>query len=69
MAYPFDWLEAAYQYTDVNNAFYSLSTEFSGNQTYKDKGFDFKFRVLKERQLIPQIAFGCSRSIRRCRKN
>lgn len=58
MAYPFDWLEAAYQYTDVNNALYSLSTEFSGGQTYKDKGFDLKFRILKESRLLPQIALG-----------
>jgi hypothetical protein len=58
LAYPFSWLEASYQYTDVNNALYSNVSSFSGSQTYKDKGFDFKFRVLKERQLIPQIAFG-----------
>lgn len=58
MAYPFDWFEAAYQYTDVNNALYSLSQDFSGNQTYKDKGFDLKFRILRESELIPQVAVG-----------
>lgn len=58
MAYPFEWFEAAYQYTDVNNALYSRSQEFSGNQTYKDKGFDVKFRLLKERKILPQIAIG-----------
>lgn len=58
VAYPFDWLEAAYQYTDVNNAYYSLSKDFSGNQTYKDKGFDLKFRLLKETVYLPQVALG-----------
>ena len=47
IAYPFEWLEASYQYTDINNAFYSRSKRFSGGQSYKDKGFDFKFRILK----------------------
>ena len=41
LAYPFDWLEASYQYTDINNALYSRVKRFSGNQSYKDKGFDF----------------------------
>lgn len=58
VAYPFDWMEAAYQYTDVNNAFYSNSKEFSGSQTYKDKGFDAKFKLFSETRYIPQIALG-----------
>ena len=36
---PFDWLEASYQYTDINNALYSLTPSFSGDQTYKAKKF------------------------------
>ncbi len=55
---PFDWFEASYQYTDVNNALYSLTPEFSGNQSYKDKGFDIKLRLLKETALLPAIAVG-----------
>ena len=58
IAYPFDWLEASYQYTDINNALYSRSKRFSGNQSYKDKGFDFKFRLIKESRILPQIALG-----------
>ena len=58
LAYPFDWLEASYQYTDINNALYSRVQRFSGNQSYKDKGFDFKFRLLKESINTPQIAVG-----------
>ena len=55
---PFDWLEASYQYTDINNALYSLTPSFSGDQTYKDKGFDIKIRLLKEGVLLPAIAIG-----------
>ena len=58
IAYPFSWFEASYQYTDVNNALYSNVESFSGNQTYKDKSFDAKFRILKESELLPQIAIG-----------
>ena len=58
IAYPFSWLEASYQYTDIENALYSDVYLFSGNQTYKDKSFDFKFRVLKESNVFPQIAVG-----------
>lgn len=58
LAYPFEWLEASYQYTDVNNALYSTVQSFSGNQTYKDKGFDFKIRLFKEGKYLPQIGVG-----------
>ena len=58
IAYPFSWFEASYQYTDVNNALYSDVESFSGNQTYKDKGFDVKFRLIKERDYFPQVAIG-----------
>lgn len=58
IAYPFDWAEASFQYTDINNALYSGSSAFSGSQSLKDKGFDLKLRVLKESQLLPQVAIG-----------
>ena len=58
MGHPFDWFEASYQYTDVNNWLYSDSIEFSGKQSYKDKSFDAKFRLIKEQGAIPQIAVG-----------
>ncbi len=58
IAYPFDWFEASYQYTDVNNALYSDVPSFSGSQTYKDKSFDAKIRLKKEGQIIPQISVG-----------
>lgn len=58
VAYPFDWLEAAFQYTDVNNQLYSEVKAFSGSQSLKDKSFDTKFRVLNESYFLPQIAVG-----------
>lgn len=58
IAYPFDWLEATYGYTDINNALYSNVASFSGSQSYKDKGFDVKVRLLKESNMLPNVAFG-----------
>jgi len=58
VAYPFSWLEASYQYADINNALYSNIEAFSGQQTYKDKSFDFKVRLLKESNLFPAFAIG-----------
>lgn len=58
VAYPFDWFEASYQYTDVNNALYSNVPSFSGSQTYKDKSFDTKFLLRQEGIFSPAIAVG-----------
>ena len=58
VAYPFSWFEASYQYTDVNNALYSDVKAFSGDQTYKDKSFDTKFKLLSESRYLPAIAIG-----------
>lgn len=58
IAYPFSWFEASYQYTDINNALYSDIPEFSGGQSYKDKSFDAKFRILKEKRYLPALAIG-----------
>ena len=58
IAYPFSWLEVSYQYADINNQLYSQFKEFSGSQSLKDKSFDAKIRLIKESQLLPQIAVG-----------
>ena len=58
IAYPFSWLEVSYQYADINNRLYSNFIEFSGSQSLKDKSFDTKIRLIKESQLLPQIAVG-----------
>ena len=58
VANPFNWLEASYQYTDINNYLYSTVKSFSGSQSYKDKGFDAKLRIIKETNIVPEIAIG-----------
>jgi len=58
LAYPFNFLEASYQYTDVNNALYSNVESFSGSQSYKDKGIDFKVQLRKESKNFPAMAIG-----------
>ena len=55
---PFDWLEATLRYTDVRTRLYSANSEFSGDQTYKDKGMDVKIRLLEESTWIPNISLG-----------
>ena len=58
IAYPFDFLETIYQYTDIKNYLYSPVFAFSGNQTYKDKGFDVKLRLFQESDYLPSLAVG-----------
>ncbi len=55
---PFDWLEASFFYTNIQNKPYCIF-DFDPvcNQDYKDKGFNFKIR-LKEEGLLPAIAIG-----------
>ncbi|MCO4198580.1 YjbH domain-containing protein [Aeromonas hydrophila] len=55
---PFDWFEATLRYTDVRTQLYSQSEDFSGDQTYKDKGMDFKFKLIQESKWTPQVALG-----------
>lgn len=57
-AQPFDWFEATLRYTDVRTKKYSPYEEFSGDQTYKDKGMDFKFRLWQESNYLPQVSVG-----------
>ena len=58
VGYPFDWFEALYKYTDINDRPYSPYANFSGGQSLKDKAFDVKFVLIKENNFLPQIAFG-----------
>ena len=50
---PYDWLEASFFYTNIQDKPYP----FFEYQDYKDKGFNFKIR-LKEEGYFPAIAFG-----------
>ncbi|HEY0924894.1 YjbH domain-containing protein [Rheinheimera pacifica] len=54
----FDWMESTVRYTDVRTQLYSDDPGFSGNQTYKDKGIDVKFRLLQESTYLPQVSVG-----------
>ena len=57
-SYPFDWLEASFFYTNIQDKPY-CNVDFDPvcNQDYKDKGFNFKIR-LKEEGVLPAIAIG-----------
>lgn len=52
------WLEATLRYSSVDNRLYSPFPEFSGDQSYKDRGLDMKLRLLAEGRLRPALAVG-----------
>jgi len=54
----FPWMETTVRYTDVRTQLYSEDPTFSGDQTYKDKGIDVKFRLWQESEFLPQISAG-----------
>jgi hypothetical protein len=56
-ASPFTWMEASYRYVEVKNQKYGPSS-YSKNQSYKDKAFDLKVRLLNERYYLPGVALG-----------
>ena len=57
-AFPYDWLEASFFYTNIQDKPYcSQLSDIVCQQDYKDKGFNFKFRV-KEEGLWPAISLG-----------
>ncbi len=55
---PYEWLETTFRYTDIRTRLYSQSEDFSGDQTYKDKGIDVKLRLWEESFYLPQVALG-----------
>tara|TARA_B100002051_G_scaffold276826_1_gene329625 strand:- start:40377 stop:42608 length:2232 start_codon:yes stop_codon:yes gene_type:complete len=53
------WLEGSIVYTEINNRLYNIAGfEKSNTQTYKDKGFNVRFKLLEETKLLPSLAFG-----------
>lgn len=54
----FPWLETTVRYTDVRTRQYSAVSDFSGNQSYKDKAFDLKLRLWQEGFWLPEVAVG-----------
>jgi len=56
-ASPFPWVEATYRYTEIKNKKYGPAA-YSGNQSWKDKAFDLKIKLLNESYYFPNIAVG-----------
>ena len=55
---PFNWLEASFFYTNINNKPYcNVDDDPVCDQDYKDKGFNFKLQ-LKEEGVLPAFAIG-----------
>ena len=55
---PLDGVETTFRYTDITNRLYSEVPEFSGNQSYKDRSLDLRFRLLRESDTWPAVALG-----------
>lgn len=55
---PFDWFEGGFRYISIQNRYYSDDQSFSGTQSYKDKNFEFKIKLLDESNFMPQLALG-----------
>jgi len=57
-SFPYDWMEASFFYTNIQGKSYcGLDYDPVCDQDYKDKGFNFKFRI-KEEGILPAIAIG-----------
>jgi hypothetical protein len=57
-ATPFNWMEVSLRYADVNLYKYSRYFSFSGNQSYKDKSFNMKLRLVQETERFPELSIG-----------
>ena len=56
-ATPLPGFEAVFRYTDVTDRPYGPRS-FSGFQSYKDRSFGFKLRLIEETANLPQVAIG-----------
>jgi hypothetical protein len=57
-SFPYNWMEASFFYTNINGLPYCrVAYDPVCKQDYKDKGFNFKFR-LKEEGALPALAIG-----------
>ena len=55
---PFNWMEVSLRYSDINFLPYSWYESFSGKQTWKDKSFNMKLRLIKETNNYPELSIG-----------
>jgi hypothetical protein len=51
-------MEVSLRYADINTEKYSRFKSFSGDQTYKDKSFNLKIRLIEERDNYPELSIG-----------
>ena len=57
MLQPFDWMEAGFRYNSLTNAKFGVSTT-NPDQSFKDKNFDVKFRLMQEGAYLPELSVG-----------
>lgn len=57
MLQPFDWMEAGFRYNNFTNFAYGVPSA-NGQQGYKDKNLDAKFRIQKETAWLPETSIG-----------
>jgi hypothetical protein len=57
MLQPFDWMEAGFRYNSLTNAKFGVSTT-NPDQSFKDKNFDVKFRLMQESAHLPELSVG-----------
>ena len=58
-AQPFEWLEGLFRYAAFLEVPYCEDEDDDGcSQSLKDRSFDLKFRLMKEKQWVPQISLG-----------
>jgi hypothetical protein len=57
MLQPFDWMEAGFRYNNLTNRRFGVSTT-NPDQSFKDKNFDVKFRLMQESAHLPELSVG-----------
>lgn len=53
----FSWMESTIRYTDTRTIICGVA-DFCNNETHKDKGIDFKLRLLEESYWLPETSLG-----------
>ena len=51
-------MEVSLRYTDINTLKYSPYPFFSGNQSFKDKSFNLKLKLIEESERFPELSIG-----------
>ena len=51
-------MEVSLRYADINTQKYSPFKSFSGDQTYKDKSFNLKIKLIEESENFPELSIG-----------